>query len=374
MSFASFVDGAPPDFEEYLASSGAQALLKGLLQKLADEQPDDVAAFISNFALVAASEASQPVDEDEISVGEDIGDEIPEFVRHRKRRGAVSSEPNGEVQSISMSVEANPKDEETNRKLNEALSRHILCSHLDESERQEVFDHMFKVTYGPGEFVIRQGEDGDKFYVVDEGELNIYVNTPSERKLVQHVTTGGSFGELALIYNTPRAADVVAVTHVSLWVIDRVTYRRVLMDSTIRKRKMYEEFLDKVPILAPLQKYERLVVADALEPETFAKGEVIVKQGDCGDVFYIIIEGEAIVTQVDREGNPKHLVDLKPSDYFGEIALLTDRPRAATVTAASDSLKCVRLDRARFQRVLGPCEDILRRNMEAYSKYMAKQI
>jgi len=161
---------------------------------------------------------------------------------------------------------------------------------------------------------------------------------------------------------------------VSLWVIDRVTYRRVLMDSTIRKRKLYEEFLDKVPILAPLQKYERLVVADALEPETFSKGEVIVKQGDCGDVFYIIIEGEATVTQVDREGNPKHLVDLKPSDYFGEIALLTDRPRAATVTAASESLKCVRLDRARFQRVLGPCEDILRRNMEAYSKYMAKQI
>ena len=80
------------------------------------------------------------------------------------------------------------------------------------------------------------------------------------------------------------------------------------------------------------------------------------------------------MTQVDREGNPKHLVDLKPSDYFGEIALLTDRPRAATVTAVSDTLKCVRLDRARFQRVLGPCEDILRRNMEAYSKYMAKQI
>jgi len=90
---------------------------------------------------------------------------------------------------------------------------------------------------------------------------------------------------------------------------------------------------------------------------------------DCG-----LVQGRALVTQVDREGNTKHLVDLKPSDYFGEIALLTDRPRAATVTAASDTLKCVRLDRARFQRVLGPCEDILRRNMVAYSKYMAKQI
>ena len=97
--------------------------------------------------------------------------------------------------------------------------------------------------------------------------------------MVQHITSGGSFGELALIYNTPRAADVVvcnisllfiiiyqlsnllfffsyfltqAITPVKLWVIDRVTYRRVLMDSTIRKRKMYEEFLDKVPILGML--------------------------------------------------------------------------------------------------------------------------
>lgn len=77
---------------------------------------------------------------------------------------------------------------------------------------------------------------------------------------------------------------------------------------------------------------------------------------------------------MDRDGNKKHLVDLKASDYFGEIALLTDRPRAATVVSKSDSLKCVRLDRARFNRVLGPCEDILRRNMEAYNKYMAKQI
>ena len=44
---------------------------------------------------------------------------------------------------------------------------------------------------------------------MDEGELNIFVNTPNERKLVQHRAPGDSFGELALIYNTPRAADVV---------------------------------------------------------------------------------------------------------------------------------------------------------------------
>lgn len=60
---------------------------------------------------------------------------------------------------------------------------------------------------------------------------------------------GGSFGELALIYGTPRAATVRAKTDVKLWGIDRDSYRRILMGSTIRKRKMYEEFLSRVSIL-----------------------------------------------------------------------------------------------------------------------------
>lgn len=60
---------------------------------------------------------------------------------------------------------------------------------------------------------------------------------------------GGSFGELALIYGTPRAATVKAKVHCKLWAIDRDTYRRILMGSTIKKRKLYDEFLSKVSIL-----------------------------------------------------------------------------------------------------------------------------
>lgn len=63
------------------------------------------------------------------------------------------------------------------------------------------------------------------------------------------IQEGGSFGELALIYGTPRAATVRAKTDVKLWGIDRDSYRRILMGSTIRKRKMYEEFLSRVSIL-----------------------------------------------------------------------------------------------------------------------------
>ena len=60
---------------------------------------------------------------------------------------------------------------------------------------------------------------------------------------------GGSFGELALIYGTPRAATVTAANEVKLWRIDRDSYRRILMESTVKKRKLYEEFLASVPLL-----------------------------------------------------------------------------------------------------------------------------
>lgn len=68
-------------------------------------------------------------------------------------------------------------------------------------------------------------------------------------ELVTTIGEGGSFGELALIYGTPRAATVRARTPLKLWGLDRDSYRRILMGSTIRKRRMYDEFLSRVSIL-----------------------------------------------------------------------------------------------------------------------------
>lgn len=87
--------------------------------------------------------------------------------------------------------------------------------------------------------------------MIDQGEVEIFVNG----ELATTIGEGGSFGELALIYGTPRAATVRAKTDVKLWGIDRDSYRRILMGSTIRKRKMYEEFLSRVSILGELTSF-----------------------------------------------------------------------------------------------------------------------
>merc|ERR1712002_374525 len=144
------------------------------------------------------------------------------------------------------------------------------------------------------------------FYVIDSGEVDIYV----DGQLVSSIGEGGSFGELALIYGTPRAATVKASTDVKLWGIDRDSYRRILMGSTIRKRKMYEEFLSKVSILENLDKWERLTVADSLEAVSFEDEEVVVKQGEAGNDFFIIVEGTAIVTQFRNDESENEPVEV----------------------------------------------------------------
>ena len=158
------------------------------------------------------------------------------------------------------------------------------------------------------------------------------------------------------------------------------------MGSTIKKRKMYEEFLSKVKILQELDQWERLTVADALETVQFNDGDHIVVQGEKGNDFFIIVEGNntslrhaiehvdslgtAIVYQKPSDDElAVEVSQLGPSEYFGEIALLFDRPRAATVKAKGP-LKCVKMDRNRFERVLGPISDILKRNVAQYNSFI----
>nr|PNR30493.1 hypothetical protein PHYPA_026809 [Physcomitrium patens] len=172
---------------------------------------------------------------------------------------------------------------------------------------------------------------------------------------------GDSFGELALLYDAPRAATIKASTDCVLWAMDRATFRAILMTSTATRRDLYEEFLSNVPLLQSLDVYERSAIADVLEPEYFNVGESIIVEGTPGDKFYLLVEGTA-------EAKTKNQTVMKYSkgDYFGELALLSKEPRAASVIAAS-ACKVVSIDGESFKRLLGKVEDILHRKKTEYA-------
>ena len=106
------------------------------------------------------------------------------------------------------------------------------------------------VTVSAGTFVIEQGQGGDVFYVVEDGSLEIYVkNLEGVRVPVgSPLGTGSHFGELALMYNTPRAASIKATTDCKLWQIDRLTYRGIILQAKYAQNKKYIELLENVTI------------------------------------------------------------------------------------------------------------------------------
>ena len=125
-------------------------------------------------------------------------------------------------------------------------------------------------------------------------------------------------------------------------------------------------FLNSVPILAPLDPMERQILASAVESVKFAPGEEVFREGQEGDVFYMIKEGEATVTQLSKEdATPLIVNQLFSSDFFGEKALFDNAPRNATVTAKPDKgCTCLCLSRDKFVQILGPLQDLSRGRAE----------
>jgi len=262
---------------------------------------------------------------------------------------------------------AHSKSPEQLGRLKHAIEGNFLFSHLDEEQSDQILGALVeKPIPTRGIKVITQGDAGDFFYVVEKGAFDVYVNDtgslqPGPEGMGQKVGTisaGGSFGELALMYNAPRAATVIsAEPHCTLWALDRLTFRRILMESTFARRRMYESFLEEVPLLSSLTPYERSKIADALETQKFSPGSTIIREGDPGHSFYLLESGEAEAYKTGTDSPVKHY---QKGDFFGELALLNDAPRAASVVAKTE-VKVATLGKSAFQRLLGPVEGIMRR-------------
>jgi len=285
------------------------------------------------------------------------------------RRTSVSAESLNPASSAhdNWSPPFHHKTEEQQARLRAAVSGNFLFSHLDDEQSAQVLGALQeKPIPTKGIKVISQGDVGDYFYVVEKGSFDIHVNKSGKLETgpdglgakVGSVGPGGSFGELALMYNAPRAATVITAEQSTLWALDRVTFRRILMDSAFQRRRMYEGFLEEVPLLSSLTPYERSKIADALETKKYPAGTTIIKEGDVGESFYILESGDA---EVYKRGIEKPVNKYKKGDYFGELALLNDAPRAASIISTTE-VKLATLGKNGFQRLLGPVEGIMRRN------------
>ena len=180
----------------------------------------------------------------------------------------------------------------------------------------------------------------------EEGAVDVAVSRKIE---------GGSFGALALLYNCPRAASVICSKESKMWLLN------IAMSSPDEIADVVSS-LTGVKLLEQLEDNQIRQIAGAVKVMHVEAGDQIVHKGDAGDTFFMIKEGVFQVSGAKSGSTTFEDIKLKAGECFGERALLTNEPRAATVTATTQGV-VMALDRHAFTELLGPLHDVLANNL-----------
>jgi cAMP-dependent protein kinase regulator len=314
----------------------------------------------------SGGDVKREAEEEEEEEDDDCDELPPDFLKSEasmsKVRSSVSAEAYGEWnQKKAFEPPKYPKTQEQKTRLSQTLQKSFMFDGIDPVDMETIILAMKECPFDPSTKVIEEGESGDFLFVIEKGTLECYKQINGESKVVKTCSEGDVFGELALLYNCPRAADVVAKDSCICWQLDRDTFNSIVKDAAVKRREKYDAFLKSVTLLSTIDAYERSQIADALVAETFRSGEIIVKQDEPGNKFYIVESGTLYALK-----DSERVKDYKAGDYFGELALLKNQPRAASVVVSSDTARVLCMSRVSFTKMLGPLADVLASRVNTY--------
>jgi len=341
-------------------------MLNWLEQKGPDVERDFVRKVRHRPDGVETSESSNDEDEEVF--------ELPKkHVAAPKQRKSVSAEVYGVYNPKgNFKPKLVAKSDEIKSKIRTLLSGIFMFRHLEVKEMEIILDAVEVKQFNANDMVIKQGDDGYELYIVGSGRLKCYKRFPdkTEDTYLKTYEAGEVFGELSLLYNAPRAASIQAIESSTLYSLDRETFNHIVKQSAIDNRNKYEQFLSQVEVLQTLDNYERSKLCDCLNILTFEPNERIITEGEKGNTFYLIIEGQAVALKRNPNTSfEEEVYQYSEKMYFGELSLIRDQPRAASIVTKT-KLKVASIDRNAFKRILGPLEDILKRNAEKYKKFI----
>lgn len=255
-------------------------------------------------------------------------------------------------------IEKSPEDRAT---IIKALNSHYIFSSLTDEDKDLITDYMQLCIFPEGSYIFKQGMPSKSFYVIKSGSVDVIVNNRKVNKLGE----GDGFGELALLSNSERSATMKCVRTTYVWIIERDLFKKLVEDISTQAYEQNRMFLDKIQLLASLTSDQKDSLAANMYSRKFKGGQAIVKEGDKGDVMFIIKEGSVLVFKGGKELN-----QLKSGSIFGEQALIKHTVRNATCVACGP-VYCVCLSQETIRQVLKyELKEIIQKNyiIEALNK------
>ena len=334
-------------------------------------------------ALDESNKANQPKEEDYLSDEDpdDIDEELDkeEVIKKRmatKPRKAISTEVYTEEDKPE---EYTPKIVEKPPELIEAIrNRLIRLFHFDAFDYDyllKVIDLMYeKKVYKDGN-LIHQGDLSETLYIVTQGSFDCFKSFEKGKDplMIKILYPGDVFGELGLLYKTEFPATIKALDDSICWCLDRAAYNYLKTQYYKAQKDKVETLLKSVDLFKDLKPEELSLLAEKVKTGVYTKDDVIFKEGQYGDVLYIVESGDLTVTKSTEPGKPEEEIkSYTGGDYFGEIALVCGEVRGENVIAKSDVVKVIALDKKTIRNVLGPAEIIFKAKYEQEMERRAK--
>ncbi|MBF0290666.1 MAG: cyclic nucleotide-binding domain-containing protein [Nitrospinae bacterium] len=210
-------------------------------------------------------------------------------------------------------------------------------------------------TFAEGEYILRKGEYSDVCHIIVHGEAEAVFGGAEGNPVFRE---GDIVGEMALLSGLPRVADIRALTSVATLDITR-DQLFALMDAfpaikerlnEIYRRRGLSGQLARIPLFESIPRSFVDDLAAKAELISFKKDEVVFRQGDPADAFYLLRYG-FVKVECQSGGKRRVLAYLKEGHYFGEIALLSDERRSATVSAISRA-ELIKIPKTGFNELL----------------------
>jgi cAMP-dependent protein kinase regulator len=240
-----------------------------------------------------------------------------------------------------------------------ALKKNFVFTSLSEQQLKTILYAFERVKFSSGKEIIKQGEEGDYFYVIRQGKIHYEV----DGLVMGRAGAGQSFGELALLYASPRAASVISDSDCVLYRVDQTTFRYIMQTQRELTEKEKRALLEGIPFLKDLDSTDLDRLADAMVPRMFAAGEHLARKGDQTDTFFVIQEGKVQVMNVDVGMTRYEDYELGPGEHFGERALVNDEPRPSDFVGKTKGLAFA-IDKQRFNETIGNFSQLIHKSQD----------
>ena len=231
---------------------------------------------------------------------------------------------NYEKKVLELIHDKNPAKEDYDM-MYDIISKHFFLQALTHQAKEEIIISMSLYKVSKGVTLYTQGLPGNYWYIVQSGELSVFMND----KQVAKLKSGQSFGERALMDGTLRSNTIIADTDCNLWALKRQVFRKIIEFIFTSNYEENMKFLEQVDL--PIDSTLKSIMANNLIQEIYLKGQYICREGEFGSSLYIIKDGE-----VECLKGETVIRILKKGDNFGQKALLEGDVRSLDVKAKTD--------------------------------------